>query len=88
MKTVCYSIKHLKSVEQLRLQRELYGFKDISNKGRYVYRRQGLLNDSNHKKIYFTGIVVDNKIFKELIKILKKHGAKIHVKSVSSKNSL
>ena len=78
MKTICYSIKHLKPVEQNKLQRELYGFKDISNKGKYVYRREGLLNDSNHQKIYFTGILANNKVLKELIKILRKHKAKIH----------
>jgi len=87
MKIICYSIKHLKPVEQNKLQRELYGFKDISNKGKYVYRREGLLNGSNHQKIYFTGILVDNKILKELIKILRKHKAKIHVNSFSSKKS-
>lgn len=87
MKTVCYSIKHLTPVEQVKLQRELYGFKDFSNKGKYIYKREGLLNDSNHQKIYFTGVVVDNKIFKELIKILRKHKAKIHVQPFLSKKS-
>ena len=87
MKIICYSQKHLKPSEQLKLQRKLYGFKDFSNKGKYIYRRSGLLNDLNHKKIFFTGIVADNKISIELIKILRKHRAKIHESSISSKKS-
>lgn len=79
MKIVCYSIKHLKPVKRTMLQRALYGFKDISNNGKYVYKRQGLLNKSNHKKVYFTGIVVKDDISNKLINILRKHNAKIHV---------
>ena len=79
MKIVCYSIKNLKPVERTNLQRVLYGFKDISNNGKYTYKRYGLLNKSNHKKVYFTGIVVKDSIANELIDILRKHGAKIHV---------
>lgn len=79
MKIVCYSIKNLKPVERTMLQRVLYGFKDISNNGKYTYKRHGLLNKSNHKKVYFTGVVVKDDIANELVDILKKHGAKIHV---------
>lgn len=84
MKTVCYSIKHLKPVERTMLQRALYGFKDISNNGKYVYKRQGLLNKSNHKKMYFTGIVVKDNVANKLVDILRKHGAKIHVLNTHS----
>ena len=84
MKIICYSIKHLKPVERTNLQRELYGFKDISNKGQYVYRRPGLLDTSNHKKVFFTGIVVKDKKAEELLKILNKYKAKIHITSASS----
>lgn len=87
MKIICYSIKHLTPVKRTNLQRELYGFKDISNKGKYVYQREGLLNFSNHKKIYFTGIFVDNNISKKLISVLKKHNAKFHVECVSPRKS-
>ena len=57
----------------------MYGFKDISNNGKYTYRRHGLLNKSNHKKVYFTGVVVKDDIANELVGILRKHGAKIRV---------
>jgi len=79
MKIVCYSIKNLNPVEQTKLQRVLYGFKDISNNGKYTYKRHGILNKSNHKKLYFTGIILKDDVANELIGILRKHGAKIHV---------
>ncbi|MBS3055796.1 MAG: hypothetical protein J4473_00020 [Candidatus Aenigmarchaeota archaeon] len=79
MKTVCYSIKHLTPVERTKLQRALYGFKDISNKGKYVYQRLGLMNNSDHKKIFFIGLIVKDNIVEDVVKILKKHKAKIHV---------
>ena len=85
MKIICYSIKHLKSVDQNKLQRKLYGFKDISNKGKYIYKREGLLNYSNHKKIYFTGILVNDKYIEDVVKLLKKHKALIHVTSMPKK---
>ena len=50
-KIVCYSLKGLKPIERMKLQREMYGFKDISNNGRYVYRRPGIMNSIFHKKI-------------------------------------
>jgi len=85
MKIICYSQKHLKPSEQSSLQRELYGFKDISNKGKYVYRRKGLLNESNHKKIFFTGILINDKNARDVIQLLKKHKALIHVTALSKK---
>ena len=85
MKIICYSQKHLKSSEQSSLRRELYGFKDISNKGKYVYRREGLLNESNHKKIFFTGIIVNDKYVKNVIQTLKKHKALILIAHLPKK---
>ena len=85
MKLVCYSIKNLKPVERTKFQRDMYGFKDISNNSKYTYRRTGLLNDSNHEKIFFTGIVVKDSIAEEVIKLLKKHKVKIHVTEIPQK---
>lgn len=84
MKNICYSIKHLTPVQRTNLQRELYGFKDISNKGQYVYKRQGLINSKNHRKVYFTALIVKDKIANEVIEILRKHGAKFHVMLVEN----
>ncbi|MBI4162900.1 MAG: hypothetical protein HY513_04405 [Candidatus Aenigmarchaeota archaeon] len=83
MKIVCYSIKHLKPVERMKFQREMYGFKDISNNSKYVYHRQGLMTNIKHKKIYYTGIIVNEKNLDKLVRLLKKHKVKMHVAEVS-----
>lgn len=74
---ICYSIKHLTPVEKTKFQREMYGFKDISNKGRYVYRRQGVMNSVPHEKIYYTGLLVNKAHVARVMEVLKKH--KVHV---------
>lgn len=79
MKLICYSVKRLKPVQRTKFQRELYGFKDLSNHGKYTYHRKGLMDSIKHKTIFFTGLVVDNKDAEQVIKLLKKHKAKIHV---------
>jgi hypothetical protein len=79
MKVVCYSIKHLKPAEVTRFQRELYGFKDMSNNGKYEYRRQGLMGTIVHEKIYYTGLLVRESHVYKLMKLMKKHNAKAHV---------
>ncbi len=47
-----------------------------------------LQNMPDHEKIFFTGIVDDDKKVKDIIRILRKHKAKIHLTSSSSKKSL
>jgi len=79
MKLVCYSLKHLMPVQKTKFQRELYGFKDISNHGKYVYRRKGLMSSIKHKTIFFTGLLVDDANAEDVIVLLKKHKAAIHV---------
>ena len=79
MKLICYSIKHMKPTQRTKFQRELYGFKDISNHGKYTYQRKGLMNSIKHKTIFFTGLLIGDKDAKQVIKLLQKHNAKIHV---------
>ena len=88
LKTICYSLRNLNPTERLRFHREMYGFTDISNKGRYTYKRQGLMNTIKYNKIYFSALVVDDKKAGQIIKILKKHKAKIHVTDFIEKKSL
>lgn len=76
---ICYSIKHLTPVEKTKFQREMYGFKDISNKGKYLYRRQGVMNYIPHEKVYYTGLLVKETHVTRVMEVLKKHKAKAHV---------
>ena len=79
MKVICYSIKRLTPVERTMFQRAMYGFKDISNKGRYEYRRPGIMDSISHDKIYYTGLLVEEDHVKKILRVLKTHKAEVCV---------
>lgn len=68
----------------MKFQREMYGFKDISNHGKYTYRRHGLMNSIQHGKLYFSSLCVDENDVNKILKILKKHKAEAHVSGSKS----
>jgi hypothetical protein len=78
-KTVCYSLRKLTSFQRTKFQREMYGFKDISNHGKYTYRRPGLMDSIKHKKIYYSSLRVSEKDLEKVLKVLKKHNVEIHI---------
>lgn len=82
MKLICYSLKHLTPVQRMKFQREMYGFKDMSNHGMYTYRRDGLMNSIRHKKLFLTGLFVNDKKAEKIIALLKRHKTKIHIINV------
>ena len=84
-KLVCYSLRNLTAVQRMKFQRELYGFKDISNNSKYIYRRPGLMTSIKHTKIYYTGILVSEQHLDKVVGLLKKHKLKIHVIDAASK---
>lgn len=67
------------------LHRELYGFKDVSNYGRYKYERKGLIHTLSCKKITDALILTDQKKSAELIKLLKKYKAKVWIFDIKDK---
>ena len=83
-KLICYSLRKLTAVQRMKFQREMYGFKDMSNHGKYTYRRPGIMNSIKHKKIYYSGLRVSEKDIEKIIKILKKHKAEIHVSELKT----
>lgn len=56
--------------------RELYGYKDYSNKGKYIYLRKGILDKIKHIKISESVVMVDSNNLKLLISVLDKHKIK------------
>ena len=85
-KLVCYSLK-ADSAKRTKLHRELYGFKDSSNHGKYSYQRSGLLNTTHSKRITDAVILIADHQTKKLIDLLNKYDAKVYVFDVISKNS-
>ena len=78
-KLICYSLRNLTAVQRMKFQRELYGFKDMSNHGKYTYRRPGIMDSIKHEKIYFSSLRVSEKDLAKILKVLKKHKVEVHV---------
>lgn len=87
-KLVCYSLGKVSNTIRRKFQRELYGYKDISNHGKYRYERKGLIHRIKCKRVMDSVIITTERNAPELIKLLKKYRAKVHVFVVLLKNKL
>ncbi len=85
---ICYSLIKTKPVTRTNLQRELYGYKDISNHGKYVYERKGIIQTTNSKRIIDSVILTEQKNTNSIIKLLKKYKAKTYVFIVIIRNKI
>lgn len=82
MKLVCYELKKSTPTQRTKLHRELYGYTDQSNHGKYTYKRTGLLNEIKHRRITDAVILIEKSKARKLIVVLKKFGAKTYVFSI------
>jgi len=85
-KLVCYSLGNANSIIRRNFHREMYGYRDVSCNGKYVYNRKGVIHTVLHKKIFDSVILTEDA--KPLLKILKKYGAKTRVFDLLVKNQL
>ena len=60
------------------IYRELYGYKDLSNHGKYTYKRKGVLETIKHKKNLGSMIILKQEDASKLIKIFKKYYIKYY----------
>lgn len=81
-KLVCYSLENVNSTNRRKLYRKLNGYKDGSNYGKYKYQRKGLIQTIECRKIIDSAILLCEENALKLIKLLKKHKAKVFVFSV------
>ena len=68
-----YQLKGVPLSKRNALHRELYGYKDHSNKGVYSYDRKGILDKIKYTKISNSVIMLETKDLKPIEKILDKH---------------
>jgi hypothetical protein len=68
-----YQLKAVPLSKRNALHRDLYGYKDHSNKGEYSYDRKGILDKIKHTKISNGVIMVETKDLRPIEKILDKH---------------
>ena len=76
---VCYKLGNISAIQRTNLHRELYGYTDNSNHGKYKYHRKGFLEGIKYKKGLDCVIIVGNENSRNLVKIVRKYGAKISV---------
>jgi len=87
-KLICYTLGKASHKKRSKLKRELLGYIDKSNNGRYKYQRKGLLDDIPHLKPIKSVIITKEEDFAKVEKVLKKYGAKTYVFDVILKESL
>ena len=75
---ICYTQKKATQTQRTALVRELYGYKDFSDKGRYTYQREGILSRMPHLKPHKAVLIARKRDKTKLLKILKKHKAKVN----------
>ena len=80
-----YDLKNKSNVEKTHIVRSLFGYKDKSNKGKYVYERKGLLSNFKYEKWDKSAIVVNDKDKDKVKMMLKKFGLNILIMKLPQK---
>lgn len=84
-KLICYELENITASERTMLQKKLYGYKDYSNRGKYIYERLGILQKVNGIKIINAVLFIENEAATEkVIDILQEYQAKIYIFEVIS----
>lgn len=87
-KLICYSLGKVSLTTRRNFQRELYGYKDISNHSKYSYQRKGLVHRIKCRKVMNSVILITERNAPQLIKLLNKYKANVHVFVVLLKKKL
>ncbi len=77
-KLICYSLSGLTPTERVAFRRCVYGFNDHSNNSKYSYKRAGLMDSIEHKKILDCVIIVKNSDAAKIVNVMRKQKAAVH----------
>ena len=84
-KLVTYTTKGLSKSKKSILSKRMYGYIDKSNKSRYTYMREGILNGTKHFKVCNNTFIIDSKDWPKVRKELKKRKAALREWGISIK---
>lgn len=70
--------------KSVQLSRELNGYTDRSNYGKYSYKREGLLDRIPHRKLYNGVFILRSEDLEEFIRLLEKYETIYYVGDVVS----
>jgi len=85
-KLICYTLGKISASARTQFKRELTGYVDHSNKGKYNYKRGGLLDQFPNIKPIRSVIIVKPEDEKKVVKFLKKFDSEYYVYDVILKN--
>jgi len=77
---IVYKAKGKSSSSQL--SRALNGYKDYSNKGKYLYHRRGLLTKIPHTKLMRGVFIVKKEDAEKFVSLLKRYRIEYHTREV------
>lgn len=76
-KLVTYTKGKLSGSQRSLISKNLFGYLDKSNKGKYVYERKGLLNKYKHIKVSNNTFIIELKGWPKIRDFLNKRKVKI-----------
>lgn len=63
--------------------KKFYGQDTSCQKGKYKYRRQGLLDEIPHRKLIRGVLIIKKKDTPKIVKFLKEYGAEFHTRNIT-----
>lgn len=81
-KLISYTIEKMNPSARTKLHRELFGFTDSSNHGKYKYKRKGLVEETSSKRINDALILTNEKSVHKFEQLLNCYKAKKWIFSV------
>lgn len=76
---VCYTLKKATPTKRTALKRELFGYKDYSNRGQYAYQRNGKLANIIHIRPTKSAIIVKEEDEPKVKKVLQQFDINLKV---------
>ena len=80
---ICYSLGKADPTTRSLFKRELNGYLDVSNNGKYKYKREGLLQKIRHKIPIRSVIIVEEKDKNKVTRLLNKYKANYHIFNIN-----
>jgi hypothetical protein len=71
-----FVLKNLTPSMRMMLHRRLYSYKDVSNYGKYIYKRKGILETVKHRELSGKLLILSQEDAPKFIKIFKKYNIK------------
>lgn len=83
---ICYTLEKTTQTQRTALNRELNGYTDHSNKGKYKYKRKGILQNIPYIKPGKSVIITKKQYKNKILKTLKKYKAKTNYYNIQINN--